>query len=98
MRMRGTAVGTLFGAVPGTGLTITTFIARALERKIARNPERFGHGAIEGVAVFVQHPICAGFVGISALLISARLFFWVRSLRSGEPADGAAMIRELPPG
>jgi putative tricarboxylic transport membrane protein len=48
--LRGTAVGTLFGAVPGTGPTITTFIAYALERKIARDPERFGHGAIEGVA------------------------------------------------
>src|ERR1700712_4119411 len=48
--VRGTAVGTLFGAMPGTGPTITTFIAYALERKIAKNPERFGKGAIEGVA------------------------------------------------
>ncbi len=48
--LRGTAIGTLFGAVPGTGPTITTFIAYALERKIARDPSRFGHGAIEGVA------------------------------------------------
>jgi TctA family transporter len=48
--VRGTLVGTLFGALPGTGPTITTFIAYALERKIARDPDRFGHGAIEGVA------------------------------------------------
>jgi putative tricarboxylic transport membrane protein len=48
--LRGTLVGTLFGAMPGTGPTITTFIAYALERKIAKNPERFGRGAIEGVA------------------------------------------------
>ncbi len=48
--VRGTLVGTLFGALPGTGPTVTTFIAYALERKIARNPARFGHGAIEGVA------------------------------------------------
>ncbi|MDE2200067.1 MAG: tripartite tricarboxylate transporter permease [Rhodospirillales bacterium] len=48
--LRGTLVGTLFGAMPGTGPTITTFIAYALERRIARKPERFGHGAIEGVA------------------------------------------------
>lgn len=40
---------TAFGAY-NTGSTITTFIAYVLERKIARNPERFGHGAIEGVA------------------------------------------------
>ena len=48
--VRGTAVGTLFGAMPGTGPTITTFLAYALERKIARDPTRFGRGAIEGVA------------------------------------------------
>ena len=48
--VRGTAVGTLFGAMPGTGPTITTFIAYALERKIAKDPTRFGKGAIEGVA------------------------------------------------
>jgi putative tricarboxylic transport membrane protein len=48
--IRGTTVGTLFGAMPGTGPTITTFIAYALERKLARDPSRFGGGAIEGVA------------------------------------------------
>jgi putative tricarboxylic transport membrane protein len=48
--IRGTMVGTLFGAMPGTGPTITTFIAYAIERKIAKDPTRFGHGAIEGVA------------------------------------------------
>ena len=48
--IRGTAVGTLFGAMPGTGPTITTFIAYALEKKISKHPERFGHGALEGVA------------------------------------------------
>jgi TctA family transporter len=48
--LRGTAVGTLFGALPGTGPTITTFIAYALERRLAREPDRFGRGAIEGVA------------------------------------------------
>jgi len=48
--LRGTLVGTLFGAMPGTGPTITTFIAYALERKVAKDPSRFGKGAIEGVA------------------------------------------------
>jgi len=48
--LRGTGVGTLFGALPGTGPTITTFLAYALERRIAREPARFGHGALEGVA------------------------------------------------
>ena len=48
--LRGTLVGVLFGALPGTGPTITTFVAYALERKVSKHPERFGHGAIEGVA------------------------------------------------
>ena len=48
--LRGTGIGVLFGAIPGTGPTITTFLAYALEHKIARHPERFGRGAIEGVA------------------------------------------------
>jgi len=42
--------GTLFGALPGTRPTITTFIAYAFERRISKTPERFGHGALEGVA------------------------------------------------
>ncbi|WPB55013.1 tripartite tricarboxylate transporter permease [Xylophilus sp. GOD-11R] len=48
--IRGTAVGTVFGAMPGTGPTITTFIAYALERKISKTPEKFGTGMIGGVA------------------------------------------------
>ncbi|MBB1225319.1 tripartite tricarboxylate transporter permease, partial [Klebsiella pneumoniae] len=47
--VRGTAVGTLFGAMPGTGPTITTFVAYALERKISKTPEKFGTGMIAGV-------------------------------------------------
>lgn len=48
--LRGTLVGTVFGAMPGTGPTITSFIAYALERRISRSPQRFGRGALEGVA------------------------------------------------
>ncbi|MDB6049886.1 MAG: putative tripartite tricarboxylate transporter(TTT) family, TctA subunit [Pseudomonas sp.] len=48
--LRGTLIGTVFGAMPGTGPTITTFLAYALEKKISKTPERFGHGALEGVA------------------------------------------------
>ena len=48
--LRGTGIGTLFGALPGTGPTITTFIAYALERRWSKTPERFGKGALEGVA------------------------------------------------
>jgi TctA family transporter len=48
--LRGTLVGTFFGAMPGTGPTISTFVAYALERKISKTPHRFGKGALEGVA------------------------------------------------
>ena len=48
--LRGTAIGTLFGAMPGTGPTITTFIAYALEKRLSKHPEQFGHGALAGVA------------------------------------------------
>ena len=47
---RGTVIGSLCSLIPGTGPTIASFIAYAAEKKISRTPERFGHGAIEGVA------------------------------------------------
>src|SRR6202012_4300955 len=43
-------IGVLFGGLPGTGPTITTFVAYALEKRVSRRPEQFGHGAIAGVA------------------------------------------------
>src|SRR5207244_955118 len=48
--VRGTAVGTVFGILPGGGPTISAFTAYSLEKKLSRTPERFGQGAIEGVA------------------------------------------------
>jgi TctA family transporter len=48
--VRGTTIGVLFGGLPGTGPTITTFVAYALEKRVSRRPEQFGHGAIAGVA------------------------------------------------
>ena len=47
---RGTAVGSFFGTLPGTGPGIASFMAYALEKKVSRTPERFGTGMIEGVA------------------------------------------------
>ncbi|HWW47032.1 MAG TPA: tripartite tricarboxylate transporter permease [Xanthobacteraceae bacterium] len=47
---RGTILGTLFGFLPGGGSTIASFSAYALEKRVSKTPERFGHGAIEGVA------------------------------------------------
>ncbi len=48
--LRGTFIGSLCSLIPGTGPTIASFIAYATEKKISKTPERFGHGAIEGVA------------------------------------------------
>jgi TctA family transporter len=48
--LRGTGIGAFFGTLPGTGQTIASFIAYAVEKKVSRHPERFGKGAIEGVA------------------------------------------------
>jgi putative tricarboxylic transport membrane protein len=48
--LRGTGVGAFFGVLPGTGPAIASFASYMLEKKIAADPSRFGHGAIEGVA------------------------------------------------
>jgi putative tricarboxylic transport membrane protein len=48
--LRGTLIGSLCSLIPGTGPTIASFVAYAAEKKVSRTPERFGHGAIEGVA------------------------------------------------
>jgi putative tricarboxylic transport membrane protein len=47
---RGSVLGFLLGILPGVGSIIPTFISYALEKRLAREPERFGAGAIEGVA------------------------------------------------
>ena len=48
--MRGTAIGAFFGILPGAGPTIASFSAYTLEKKVSKNREQFGKGAIEGVA------------------------------------------------
>jgi putative tricarboxylic transport membrane protein len=48
--LRGTAIGFPFGALPAGGAEIPTFLSYALEKKLSKHPEEFGHGAIEGVA------------------------------------------------
>ena len=48
--VRGTGLGAFFGVLPGTGPAIASFSSYMLEKKLARDPSRFGRGAIEGVA------------------------------------------------
>jgi putative tricarboxylic transport membrane protein len=47
---RGTVLGFLVGIVPGPGHVISSFVSYSVEKRISRTPERFGQGAIEGVA------------------------------------------------
>jgi len=48
--VRGTVLGFFLGILPGGGAVIASFASYALEKKVSRTPERFGKGAIEGVA------------------------------------------------
>ncbi len=48
--LRGTALGSILGVLPGGGATLSSFAAYALEKKLSRDPSRFGRGAVEGVA------------------------------------------------
>jgi putative tricarboxylic transport membrane protein len=48
--LRGTAIGSFFGVLPGTGPAIASFSSYMVEKKLAADPSRFGRGAIEGVA------------------------------------------------
>jgi putative tricarboxylic transport membrane protein len=48
--VRGTIVGTALGIIPGNGAVLGPFASYALEKKLAKEPDRFGKGAIEGVA------------------------------------------------
>lgn len=47
---RATVLGFLLGILPGGGALISSFASYALEKKISKNPSKFGKGAIEGVA------------------------------------------------
>ena len=47
---RGTFLGFLIGIIPGSAHIISSFVSYAVERRVSKHPERFGHGAIEGVA------------------------------------------------
>jgi putative tricarboxylic transport membrane protein len=48
--LRGTGLGAALGILPGGGAVLSSFAAYVLEKRISRTPERFGQGAVEGVA------------------------------------------------
>ena len=47
---RGSFLGFFIGILPGGGAIISSFMAYAVEKRVSKHPEQFGHGAIEGVA------------------------------------------------
>lgn len=47
--LRGSSIGAFFGTLPGIGPAIASFLAYAMEKRVAREPARFGKGAIEGI-------------------------------------------------
>lgn len=90
---RGSALGASLGALPGVGPSIAAFMAYAIEKKVAKDPSRFGQGAIEGVTA-----------PESANNAAAQTAF-VPSLSLGIPGDavmavmlGALIIHGIQPG
>jgi TctA family transporter len=47
---RGTGLGAVLGILPGGGAVLSSFAAYVLEKRVSKTPERFGQGAVEGVA------------------------------------------------
>ncbi|OGK96752.1 MAG: transporter [Candidatus Rokubacteria bacterium RIFCSPHIGHO2_12_FULL_73_22] len=72
--LRGTGIGFFLGLLPGCAPGVTVFMAYDAERRIAKHPERFGRGAIEGVASpesANNATSSAGFIPLLALGIPA---------------------------
>ena len=91
--LRGTGVGTLLGILPGGGAVLASFSAYTLEKKMAKDPSRFGKGAIEGVA------------GPEAANNAAAQSSFIPMLTLGIPSNavmalmiGAMMIQGITPG
>ncbi|MET0445265.1 MAG: tripartite tricarboxylate transporter permease [Pseudorhodoplanes sp.] len=91
--VRGSTIGSFFGTLPGTGPAVASFMAYSVEKRIAREPERFGKGAIEGVMA----PECAD--------NAAEQTSFIPTLGLGIPGSptmalmlGALMIHGITPG
>jgi putative tricarboxylic transport membrane protein len=90
---RAMVIGAWCGILPGVGPTIASFMAYAAEKRISKNPERFGTGAIEGVAA----PESANNASVQSAFIP--------TLSLGVPGDamgavllGALMLHGIAPG
>jgi len=72
--LRGTGIGFVLGLLPGLAPSVTAFLAYDAEKKVAKDPGRFGKGAIEGVAgpeSANNATSSAGFIPLMALGIPA---------------------------
>jgi len=78
--LRGASVGSLVGILPGAGPSIAAFMSYALEKKVSREPERLGTGAVEGVAA----PEAANNASVQAAFIP--------TLSLGIPGDATMAI------
>lgn len=47
---RGASLGSAMGALPGVGPSIASFLSYAIEKRVAKDPSRFGKGAVEGIS------------------------------------------------
>ena len=89
--LRGTGIGFFVGVLPATGATIASFLAYIVEKKLAKDPSRFGKGAIEGVAApeASNNAAAAGAMvpmfalgvpgsGTTAIILGALIMFGIR--------------------
>lgn len=91
--LRGFGVGAVFGALPGSGPTLASFVAYTIEKRVSRRPEQFGKGAIEGVTSPESANNAAAIAG------------FIPTLTLGIPGDaimalllGALMVHGITPG
>lgn len=48
--LKSSGIGTIIGAIPGTGAAIASFISYNEAKRVSKHPEEFGNGSIEGIA------------------------------------------------
>ena len=66
--LRGAVIGFVVGMLPAGGITTASFLAYLMEKRVSKSPERFGRGAIEGVAAPESANNAASISGFAPLL------------------------------
>lgn len=99
--LRGSAIGVLLGALPGTGPLLASYFSYATEVRVSRTPEKFGKGAIQGIAgpeSANNAAVQASFVPMMALGIpgSATTAVLMGALTIHGIAPGPRFISEMP--